>query len=229
MLLSFSNVSFSYPNSEKILNNISFSIADGEKVALLGLNGAGKSTLILHTNGLLIPSEGNVWVKSMNTKNKEIREIRKTVGIVFQNPDDQLFMPTVWDDIAFGPQNMNLSKEEIERRVESAMLATDTKHLADKPPFELSGGQKKAVSIATILSMNPELIVMDEPTSGLDYLGVSNLISVVKKLPQTLLISTHDIQMAGEICNRAIILEKGQIIYDGAFSSMKYPPANNSL
>lgn len=214
MLLSFENVSFSYPGSAEVLKDISFSIDRGEKVALLGLNGAGKSTLMLHTNGLLIPSKGNVWVKGMNTKSKSVNEIRKTVGIVFQEADDQLFMPTVYDDVAFGPRNMKLSQEEVERRVHRALELTNTEDLAQRSPFELSGGQKKSVSIATVLSMNPELIVFDEPTSSLDYIAVKNFIDIIKSLPQSILLSTHDLELAKQLCHRAIILEEGKIIKD---------------
>lgn len=214
MLLSFENVFFSYPNSEEVLRNISFSISSGEKVALLGLNGAGKSTLMLHTNGLLIPSKGNVCVKGMNTKSKSINEIRKTVGIVFQDPNDQLFMPTVYDDVAFGPRNMKLSQEEVERRVRRALELTNTEELAMRSPYELSGGQKKSVSIATVLSMNPELIVFDEPTSGLDYKATENFIEIVKSLPQAILLSTHDLELAKNLCERAIVLKNGKIIRD---------------
>ncbi|MCH5234722.1 MAG: ABC transporter ATP-binding protein [Muribaculaceae bacterium] len=196
------------------MKDISFSIDRGEKVALLGLNGAGKSTLMLHTNGLLIPSKGNVWVKGMNTKSKSVNEIRKTVGIVFQEADDQLFMPTVYDDVAFGPRNMKLSQEEVERRVHRALELTNTEDLAQRSPFELSGGQKKSVSIATVLSMNPELIVFDEPTSSLDYIAVKNFIDIIKSLPQSILLSTHDLELAKQLCHRAIILEEGKIIKD---------------
>ena len=214
MLLSFDNVSFSYHNSEEVLKNISFSMREGEKVALLGLNGSGKSTLMLHTNGLLLPSKGEVIVKGISTTSKRLTEIRRTVGIVFQEADDQLFMPTVYEDVAFGPRNMNLPKEEVEKRVREALEKTNTFELAKKAPFELSGGQKKSVSIATVLSMNPELLVFDEPTSGLDYQATKNFIEIVKCLPQAILLSTHDLELAKTLCNRAIILENGKIKSD---------------
>lgn len=222
MLLSFENVSFSYPNSGKVLENINFSIDQGEKVALLGLNGAGKSTLILHTNGLLLPTKGDVWVKGLNSKSNALKEIRKTVGIVFQEADDQLFMPTVYDDVAFGPRNMNLSEEEVRKRVEEALEITNTKELSKKSPFELSGGQKKSVSIATVLSMKTELLVLDEPTSCLDYKAKHNFIQIVQNLPQTILLSTHDLDLAKTLCNRVILLEKGKIAKDIAIADFEW-------
>ena len=224
MLLNFSDVSFSYDKKTDVLKGISFSINDGEKVALLGLNGSGKSTLMLHTNGLLVPYQGKVFVKGISTDSKSIKDIRKFVGLVFQNPDDQLFMPTVWDDVAFGPSNMKISKEEIDKRVRKALEMTGTLNLAHKSPFELSGGQKKAVSIATVLSMSPELLILDEPTSGLDYEAVENLVSILKNFSQAILLSTHDMELARRLCNRAIVLEKGEIKYDGKIDELIYPP-----
>lgn len=215
MLLSFSEVSFSYDKKHEVLKNISFSMKNGEKIALLGLNGAGKSTLLLHTNGLLLPSKGIVSVNGLETNSKMVKEIRKKVGIVFQNSDDQLFMPTVKDDVAFGPRNMDLSKEEINNRVEAALRLTKTLDLADRMPFELSGGQKKSVAIATVLSMSPELIVFDEPTSGLDYEATNNFISILHSLSQGCIISTHDYELAKKTCERVIFLEKGEIKFDG--------------
>lgn len=225
LLLSFSHVSFSYDKSLEVLKDITFTLHKGEKVALLGLNGAGKSTLMLHINGLLVPDKGRVLINGFDTSSKSVYEIRKLVGLVFQNPDDQLFMPTVKDDVAFGPRNMNLSPEEVEERVNEALEITHTKSLENRMPFELSGGQKKAVSIATVLSMTPELIVFDEPTSGLDYEATNNFISIVKSLPQATLISTHDIDLAKFLCQRAIVLKNGEISYDGDIQSLNYPRA----
>lgn len=223
MLLSFKDVRFSYNKSEEILKGITLDIREGEKVALLGLNGSGKSTLMLHINGLLKPSSGTVSINGKNTDSKEISVIRQTVGIVFQNPDDQLFMPTVREDVAFGPLNMKLTMEEVNIRVNRALEITGTLELADRAPFELSGGQKKAVSIATVLSMTPKLLVLDEPTSGLDYMAEQNFIKIIDSLPQAILMSTHDIVLAKKLCTRAIILDKGKIIYDGNISEMNYP------
>lgn len=219
MLLSFNKVHFSYNSLHEVLKGISFEIDYGEKVALLGLNGSGKSTLMLLTNGLLLPDKGDVFVKGMSSRSKFLNEIRKTVGLVFQNPDDQLFMPTVRDDVAFGPRNMKLTEEEVHNKVNEALYMTNTFEFADRHPFDLSGGQKKAVAIATVLAMNPELIVMDEPTSGLDYIATNNFIEIVESLSQTFLISTHDLGLAKRLCNRAIVLKEGRIEYDGDISS----------
>lgn len=223
MLLEFKDVYFAYKNSPDILKGVSFNIKNGEKVALLGLNGAGKSTLILHTNGLLQPDKGEVTVNSHSTKSKNSNYIRKTVGIVFQNPDDQLFMTSVWDDVAFGPRNMNLDEEEVNQRVLEALKATKTEDLKDKAPFELSGGQKKSVSLATVLSMSPELLVLDEPTSGMDYKSVRNFIDIIRHLPQALLMSTHDLDLAATLCTRAVVIDDGKIIYDGKIEDAPYP------
>lgn len=223
MLLSFQNVSFHYNKSIQALKNITFNLNEGEKVALLGLNGSGKSTLMLQTNGLLLPSEGNVVVKGMDTRSKSLREIRKIVGLVFQNPDEQLFMHTVKDDVAFGPRNMKLPEKVIEERVVEAMRVTNTLELSYRHPFDLSGGQKKSVSIATVLSMRPELIVMDEPTSDLDYKATNNFIDIALSLPQAMLISTHDMDLAKKVCSRAIVLDKGRLIYDGSMQDVRYP------
>lgn len=223
MLLSFQNVSFHYNKSIQALKNITFNLNEGEKVALLGLNGSGKSTLMLQTNGLLLPSEGNVVVKGMDTRSKSLREIRKIVGLVFQNPDEQLFMHTVKDDVAFGPRNMKLPEKVIEERVVEAMRVTNTLELSDRHPFDLSGGQKKSVSIATVLSMRAELIVMDEPTSDLDYKATNNFIDIALSLPQAMLISTHDMDLAKKVCSRAIVLDKGRLIYDGSMQDVRYP------
>lgn len=223
MLLSFNNVFFSYNKSDFALKGINFNIEYGEKVALLGLNGAGKSTLMLLTNGLLLPSQGEVLINGRNTKSKEIGEIRKAVGLVFQNPDDQLFMNTVREDVAFGPRNMNLSEEEVNLRVDEALRLTGTENLAKKHPFDLSGGQKKSVSIATVLSMNPDLIVMDEPTSGLDWKATNNFMNIVNNLDKSLIISTHDFDLAKQLCSRALVLKNGELFYDGSISEVNYP------
>lgn len=223
MELRFENVSFSYDGKSNVLHNLSFKVTEKERVALMGLNGSGKSTLMQLTNGLLLPSAGRVTVNGADTNSKYVAEVRKVVGLVFQDPDDQLFMPTVWEDVAFGPRNMKLGKEEISRRVEGALNITRTTSLADRSPFELSGGQKKSVSIATVLSMQPELLVMDEPTAGLDYMAIENFISIMKDLPQAFIISTHDIEVARRLCSRAIVMHNGTIVYDGHICEMDYP------
>ncbi|MDE7350392.1 MAG: energy-coupling factor ABC transporter ATP-binding protein [Muribaculaceae bacterium] len=221
--LEFQNVSFSYPGGREVLRDISFSIQKGEKVALVGLNGSGKSTLLLHTNGLLIADSGTVAVNGNVIDRKSVDECRKSVGMVFQNADDQLFMPTVEADVAFGPRNMGLSEEEVNRRVEKALRQTGSLELKDRAPFHLSGGQKKMVSIATVLSMEPDILVFDEPTSGLDFAAEAQFIGIVDRLPHTILMSTHDMDLARRLCTRAILMDHGAIAYDGPIDTLPYP------
>lgn len=221
--LQFDNVCFSYPGGQEVLRHISFSIMPGEKVALVGLNGSGKSTLLLHTNGLLMADSGTVAVNGKVIDRKSVEECRKNVGMVFQNADDQLFMPTVWADVAFGPSNMGLQEEEIKRRVEKALRQTGSSDLKDRAPFHLSGGQKKMVSIATVLSMEPDILIFDEPTSGLDFAAEAQFIGIVDRLPHTMLMSSHDMDLIRRLCNRAILMDHGTIAYDGPTDTLPYP------
>ena len=206
-----------------MLRDISFSIEKGEKVALVGLNGSGKSTLLLHSNGLLLPDRGTVIVNGTTVTSMTLDAARRAVGMVFQNADDQLFMPTVEADVAFGPRNMGLPEEEIRKRVEKALKQTGTLDLKDRAPFHLSGGQKKMVSIATVLSMEPEILVFDEPTSGLDFAAEAQFIGIVDRLPHTILMSTHDMELARRLCTRAILMDSGVIAYDGPIDTLPYP------
>ncbi|MDE6378849.1 MAG: energy-coupling factor ABC transporter ATP-binding protein [Muribaculaceae bacterium] len=221
--LEFNDVCFSYPGGHEVLRHISFTMGRGEKVALVGLNGSGKSTLLLHTNGLLTADSGTVSVNGNVIDKKNVDECRKNVGMVFQNADDQLFMPTVEADVAFGPRNMGLTEEEIKRRVESALRQTGCSGLKDRAPFHLSGGQKKMASIATVLSMEPEILVFDEPTSGLDFAAEAQFIGIVDRLPHTILMSTHDMDLARRLCSRAILMDRGAIAYDGPIDTLPYP------
>lgn len=206
-----------------MLRDVSFSIEKGEKVALVGLNGSGKSTLLLHSNGLLLPDSGTVIVNGKPVTSKTLDAARRAVGMVFQNADDQLFMPSVEADVAFGPRNMGLPEEEIRKRVEKALKQTGTLDLKDRAPFHLSGGQKKMVSIATVLSMEPEILVFDEPTSGLDFAAEAQFIGIVDRLPHTILMSTHDMELARRLCTRAILMNRGVIAYDGPIDTLPYP------
>ena len=221
--IEFQNVSFSYPGGHEALRNVSFSIEKGEKVALVGLNGSGKSTLLLHTNGLLTADSGEVLVNGTPIGPKTVDKVRQSVGMVFQNADDQLFMPTVEADVAFGPRNMGLSEEEIQQRVEKALRQTGCLELKDRAPFHLSGGQKKMASIATVLSMEPEILVFDEPTSGLDFAAEAQFIGIADRLPHSILMSTHDMQLARRLCTRAILMDHGSIAYDGPIDTLPYP------
>lgn len=221
--LEFDKVSFSYPGGKPVLHDITFSIQKGEKVALVGLNGSGKSTLLLHTNGLLSPDSGTVLVNGVAVTPKTVEQARRAVGMVFQNADDQLFMPTVEADVAFGPRNMGLAEEEVRRRLEKALNQTGCSELRDRAPFHLSGGQKKMASIATVLAMEPSILVFDEPTSGLDFAAEAQFIGIVDRLPHTVLMSTHDMDLARRLCTRAILMDHGAIAYDGPIDTLPYP------
>lgn len=225
--LKFDNVCFAYPGGDDVLRHISFSISKGEKVALVGLNGSGKSTLLLHTNGLLTADVGTVAVDGTVISEKTAPQCRRAVGMVFQNSDDQLFMPTVEEDVAFGPRNMGLDRDAVATRVEHALKLTSCEHLRKSPPFRLSGGQKKMVSIATVLSMQPEILVFDEPTSGLDFAARAQFISIVDRLPHTMLMSTHDMELVTRLCTRALVMTKGEITYDGPVDTLPYPNLND--
>ncbi len=213
--ISFKDVCYRYPDGHEALKNVSFRISHGEKVALLGLNGAGKSTLLLHTNGLLLPTSGEVNVGDVPVTSKTLKIVRRTVGLVFQNSDDQLFMPTVEEDVAFGPMNMGLPREEVERRVVSALESVGCIGLRKKSPSHLSGGQKKSVAIATVLSMQPDIMVLDEPTTGLDIVARKQVMDIISGFSHTCLIATHDLDMVREICGRAILVKGGEIAADG--------------
>lgn len=221
--LEFKQVNFSYPGGRQVLRDISFSIRPGEKVAIVGLNGSGKSTLLLHTNGLLTADSGTVLIDGTPIGPKTVEQARRAVGMVFQNADDQLFMPSVEADVAFGPRNMGLPEEEIKRRVEKALRQTGCSELRERAPFHLSGGQKKMVSIATVLSMEPDILVFDEPTSGLDFAAEAQFIGIVDRLPHTILMSTHDMDLARRLCSRAILMDSGAIAYDGPIDTLPYP------
>lgn len=221
--LRFNDVCFSYPGRQEVLRHVSFEVAEGEKVALVGLNGSGKSTLLLHTNALLTPASGTVEVNGTVIDRKNAEMARKAVGMVFQNSDDQLFMPTVEADVAFGPRNMGLAESEVDARVERALAMTGCTALRKRPPFQLSGGQKRMVSIATVLSMKPGILVFDEPTSGLDFAARAQFIGIADRLPHTLLMSSHDMELVARLCSRAIVMNHGRITYDGPVDTLPYP------
>lgn len=221
--LRFNDVCFSYPGGQEVLRHVSFEVAEGEKVALVGLNGSGKSTLLLHTNALLTPASGTVEVNGTVIDRKNAEMARKAVGMVFQNSDDQLFMPTVEADVAFGPRNMGLAESEVDARVERALAMTGCTALRKRPPFQLSGGQKRMVSIATVLSMKPGILVFDEPTSGLDFAARAQFIGIADRLPHTLLMSSHDMELVARLCSRAIVMNHGRITYYGPVDTLPYP------
>lgn len=213
--LHFDDVHYSYPNGYEALRGVSFRITHGEKVALVGANGAGKSTLLLHTNGLLMPQRGSVVMGGITLTPKTLALVRQSVGLVFQDPDNQLFMPTVEEDVAFGPANMRLEAEEIERRVVRALGAVGALHLRKMAPYRLSGGQKKSVSIATVLAMEPSVLVMDEPSANLDPRARRQTIDLIRQFSHTTLIATHDMEMVAELCDRTLVMKAGRIVADG--------------
>ena len=214
--LRFDDVHYRYPNGYEALCGVSFCITHGDKVALVGANGAGKSTRLLHTNGLLIPSQGEVVMGGIKLTRRTLPLVRQSVGLVFQDSDNQLFMPTVEEDVAFGPSNMRLEPEEIRRRVTEALDAVGALHLRGASPFRLSGGQKKRVAIATVLSMEPSVLVMDEPTSNLDPRARRQIIDLIRRFGHTTLIATHDMEMVLDLCDRTIVMKQGRIVADGS-------------
>nr|WP_288660289.1 ATP-binding cassette domain-containing protein [uncultured Alistipes sp.] len=214
--LRFDDVHYRYPNGYEALCGVSFRITHGEKVALVGANGAGKSTLLLHTNGLLMPSQGGVVLGGIALTRRTLPLVRQSVGLVFQDSDNQLFMPTVEEDVAFGPSNMRLEPEEIRRRVTEALDAVGALDLRGESPFRLSGGQKKRVAIATILAMEPSVLVMDEPTSNLDPRARRQIIDLIRRFSHTTLIATHDMEMVLDLCDRTIVMKEGRIVADGS-------------
>ena len=214
-IIEMTNLAYSYPDGTVALQDVSFRITHGESVALVGANGAGKSTLLLHLNGYLTPTQGSVRIGDFPLTKHTLPAIRRTVGMVFQNPDDQLFMPTVYDDVAFGPLNLGLPLAEVETRVRHALAIVGLSHLKAKPPYRLSGGEKRSVSIATVLSMSPDILVMDEPSSNLDPKSRRNLINLLKTFQHTKIIATHDLEMVLDLCERTIILHQGRITADG--------------
>jgi len=219
------DITYEYPDGTKALEKVNFNVDDGKIVALLGPNGAGKSTLFLHFNGILRPSSGSVFIDGeiVSYEKKDLMRIRQKVGIVFQNPDDQLFAPTVLEDVAFGPMNMGLAKEEVEKRVEEALSRVGMEGFEKKPPHHLSGGQKKRVAIAGILAMKPKIMVLDEPTSGLDPKGASQILRLLYKLNQegmTIVISTHDVDLVPLYASKVYIISEGKIIKEGTASKV---------
>ncbi len=214
-VISVEGLSFRYPDGTPALHDVSLHVHEGERLALLGPNGAGKTTLILHLNGIHLPQQGTVTVSGITLDRATVMEIRRRVGIVFQDPDDQLFMTTVREDVAFGPRNLGLDAGEIERRVAAAMAAVDVTDLADRPPSHLSFGQKRRVAIAGVLAMEPDIIVLDEPTANLDPASRRELTAVLRDLDVTQLIVTHDLLYALETCPRSVILDRGAVVADG--------------
>jgi cobalt/nickel transport system ATP-binding protein len=207
---------FKYPDGHPALRGVNLSIAPGEKVALVGPNGAGKSTLMLHLNGIMEVQQGKVCACGMTLGQENLGQVRAAVGLVFQDPDDQLFSPTVFDDVAFGPLHMGLPEPDVRRRVQKALEAVGMAEAGHRVSHHLSMGQKKRIAIATVLAMDPEILVLDEPSAGLDPRARRGLINLLRELPQTMLVSTHDIHMVKELFARTVIMDQGRVVADGA-------------
>ena len=213
------NLSYSYPDGSAVFEGINLKINEGERVGIIGPNGAGKTTLLLHLNGIL-RGKGEVKIFGLVLNNGNLHEIRKRVGLVFQDPDDQLFSPTVFDDVAFGPLNMELSKDEVNNRVKEALEEVGMSGFEKRFSHALSAGEKKRIAIATVLSMNPDILAIDEPTSNLDPGMRKNLIALLGGFQTTLIIASHDLNMVEQLCTRVILLNRGRIIAEGIASEM---------
>ncbi|MDM8000590.1 MAG: energy-coupling factor ABC transporter ATP-binding protein [Dehalococcoidia bacterium] len=208
------HLSFKYPDGRQALRDVNLVVSHGQKVAIIGPNGAGKSTLLLHLNGIL-HSNGAIRLFGMTTESKNIKTIRNRVGLIFQDPDDQLFSPTVFDDVAFGPINMGLPKDEVQRRVAKALSQVGMSGYESRSSHHLSRGEKKRIAIATVLSMDPEVLVIDEPTSDLDPRSKWSLVALLKGLSMTQVITTHDLEILKALCERTVVLDEGTIVADG--------------
>jgi cobalt/nickel transport system ATP-binding protein len=215
-MLELRDLSYRYPDGTPALNGVSLTIGAGEKVALLGPNGAGKSTLLLHLNGVLRGSAGSVTVAGLPVDDRHIREVRARVGMVFQDPDDQLFSPTVFDDVAFGPLHMGLPADEVAERVAHALAQVGMAGMERRMPHHMSLGQRKRVAIATVLSMQPAMLALDEPSAGLDPRARRGLVELLNELPIAMLVSTHDMRMVAEVFPRTIVLSGGSVVADAA-------------
>ena len=214
-MLEIEKLNYAYPDGHQAIRDINLKIEEGESIALVGANGAGKSSLFKLIIGISEIKEGSIKVEELAVGKKTLKDIRRKVGMVFQNPDDQLFMTKVYDDIAFGPRNELLTEEEVEERVVNALEQLGITHLRDRMPHRLSGGEKRVIAIASVLAMNPRLILFDEPTSFLDPQARRNVINTLDSLKMTKIIATHDLDMALDICDRVIILHHGSVFADG--------------
>jgi cobalt/nickel transport system ATP-binding protein len=209
------DLSFSYPDGTAVLYSIDFHVHPGERVALLGPNGAGKTTLVLHLNGIFSADRGSVTVAGLAATEENIHEIRRRTGLVFQDPDDQLFMPTVRQDVAFGPANFGVHGSDLDDRVRDALEAVGMLDVIDRPPHHLSLGQRRRVAVATVLAMQPEILVLDEPSSNLDPASRHELAHILEALDITMLMVTHDLPYALELCERSLVINDGRIVADG--------------
>ncbi|MEA4925782.1 MAG: ABC transporter ATP-binding protein [Syntrophomonadaceae bacterium] len=215
-IVEFKDVYYQYPDGKQAVNGLSARIIHGESVGLVGANGAGKTSLLMLLTGILSATAGQIRVGDTVLTKRTLPLIRRTIGFSFQNPDDQLFMSRVYDDVAFGPRNYGLDEQEVEYRVLKALETVGAAHLKDRPPYKLSGGEKRAAALAAVLSMEPNILVLDEPTAALDPRSRRRLINLLKGFTHTKIIATHDMDMVMELCERAIGLNEGCIHFDGA-------------
>jgi cobalt/nickel transport system ATP-binding protein len=214
VVIEIDNLVYAYPDGRQALKGVSLTVREGEKVAITGPNGAGKSTLFLHLNGIL-NGDGMVRVMGMEVMDRHLGAVRAKVGLVFQDPDDQLFSPTVFEDVAFGPLHIGLPEGKVRRRVHWALAQVGMEGFEDRMPHHLSLGERKRIAIATVLSMEPAILVLDEPTSGLDPRSRRSLIQLLRELPQTMLVASHDMRLVRDLCPRTVILDEGRIVADG--------------
>lgn len=212
--IAVNNLNFSYPDGKHVLMDMNFDVCEGESVGLIGSNGAGKTTLLLHLNGTL-RGEGDIFIKGKKISSENIYQIRKEVGLVFQDADSQLFMPTVYEDVAFGPLNMGYEQKEIERKVDAALEKIKMLSFKNLLTHHLSSGEKRKISLATVLSMEPNILVLDEPSSNLDPFSRRNLINLLKSFSVTKIIASHDLDLISQLCRRCIMLSGGRIVADG--------------
>ncbi len=215
-VLDVRGLAFAYPDGNQALYGVDLHVHRGERVALLGPNGAGKTTLVLHLNGILTAGAGTVAVSGLPVTKTNLQEIRRRVGVVFQDPDDQLFMPTVREDVGFGPANLGLRGAELDAVVMRALERVGMQDYADRPPHHLSFGQRRRVAVATVLAMEPEILILDEPSSNLDPASRRELAEILRSLDVTILMVTHDLPYALELCERSVILDQGVIVADGS-------------
>lgn len=213
--IEFRNLHYAYPDGHEAIKDISYIIHHGESVGIIGANGAGKSTMLLLLMGVLFPAGGEVIVGDTHVTKKTLSCIRQRLGMVFQDPDDQLFMTTIYDDVAFGPRNYKLTEEEVEQRVMEALKLVGISHLKDRAPYKLSGGEKRAAAIASVLSMHPDVLIMDEPTDALDPKSRRRVINLLNSFEHTKIITSHDLDMVYETCKRVIVIKDGMVAADG--------------
>ena len=214
------NLSYHYPDGRVALDGVDLNIAPGERVAILGPNGAGKTTLMLHLNGVLSASSGTVEIGGMALSRKNLRDIRRRVGVVFQDPDDQLFMPTVAQDVAFGPANFGVTGDALAEGVQAALEIVSMTEHADRSPAHLSGGQRRRAALATVLACEPEILVLDEPSANLDPVARRELAETLATLSATMVIVTHDLPYAAQLCERAIVLDSGVVVADDSVTAV---------